>query len=128
MFALSVSFIAAQAANANKTFYCPVPGPSSAKMWLKSLVFIPDSDGAVSLDGTNYITVTAKNGSNSLGSFNTNTGGTVLVAGTAVAFSLSGEIEFTALTGALTVDSVKTGTGAVLKGIFVATFEQVHNG
>lgn len=128
MFLLPVSFIAAQAANANKTFYCPVPGPSSAKMWLKSLVFIPDSDGALAVDGANYITVTAKNGSDSLGSFNTNTGGTALVAGTAVAFSLSGSIEFTAIAGALTIDSVKTGTGGVLKGIFVATFEQIRNG
>lgn len=128
MFLITLSFIAAQAANANKTFYGSVPGPASAKMWLKSLVFIPDSDGALAIDGTNYITVTAKNGSDSLGSFNTNTGGTALVAGTAVAFSLSGPIEFTALTGILTIDGVKTGSGGVLKGIFVATFEQIRNG
>jgi hypothetical protein len=128
MFLLSLALIAAQAANANKTFYLSAPGDSSAKVWLKSLVFIPDSDGALAIDGTNYITVTAKNGSSSLGSFTTFTGGTALVAGTAVAFSLSGPIEFTALTGILTIDSVKTGTGGVLKGIFVATFEQIRNG
>lgn len=116
------------AANVNKTLYVAAPGASGEKVVLKSLVFVPDSDGAVSIDGTNYITVTAKQGSTSLGSFTTNTGGTALVAGTAVAFTLSGGValEFDALTDLLTIDSVKTGTGAVLKGAFLAVFEPIH--
>ncbi len=122
MFLLTLTVLSQLAANVNKTTYVAAPGLSGTKSVLESLVFIPDSDGAVSLDGTNYITVTAKRGSTSLGSFNTNTGGTALVAGTAVAFTLSGDLEFDALTEALTIDSVKTGTGAVLKGVFTATF------
>lgn len=125
MFLLASTLIVQLAANVNKTMYIPVPGLSGEEYVLESLVFIPDSDGAVSLDGTNYITVTAKQGATSLGSFNTNTGGTALVAGTAVPFSLSGAaLQFSSLTDALTIDSAKTGTGAVLKGVFVATFRQ----
>ena len=127
MFLLASTLIVQLAANVNKTMYIPVPGLSGEEYVLESLVFIPDSDGAVSLDGTNYITVTAKQGSTSLGSFNTNTGGTALVAGTAVPFSLSGAaLQFSSLTDALTIDSAKTGTGAVLKGVFVATFRQLR--
>lgn len=127
MFLLASTLIVQLAANVNKTMYIPVPGLSGEEYVLESLVFIPDSDGAVSLDGTNYITVTAKQGSTSLGSFNTNTGGTALVAGTAVSFSLSGAaLQFSSLTDALIIDSAKTGTGAVLKGVFVATFRQLR--
>ena len=122
MFLLTLSLVLALANNVNKTTYIPAPGESGTRVSLVSLQFIPDSDGAVSIDGTNYITVTAKNGSNTLGSFTTFTGGTALVAGTAVSFALSGELEFAASTGALIIDSVKTGTGAVLKGVFVANF------
>lgn len=127
MFLLASTLVVQLAANVNKTMYIPVPGLSGEEYVLESLVFIPDSDGAVSLDGTNYITVTAKQGSTSLGSFNTNTGGTALVAGTAVPFSLSGAaLQFSSLTDNLTIDSAKTGTGAVLKGVFVATFRQIR--
>lgn len=122
MFLLSLTVLSQLAANVNKTTYIPAPGLSGTTVVLESLVFIPDSDGAVSLDGTNYITVTAKRGSTILGSFNTNTGGTALVAGTAVSFTLSGNLEFSALTQSLIIDSVKTGTGAVLKGVFTATY------
>ena len=127
MFLLASTLIVQLAANVNKTMFIPVPGLSGEEYVLENLVFVPDSDGAVSLDGTNYITVTAKQGSTSLGSFTTNTGGTALVAGTAVPFSLSGAaLQFSSLTDNLTIDSAKTGTGAVLKGVFVATFRQIR--
>ncbi len=128
MFLLSLCLAVQLAADVNKTLYVMSPGASGEKVLLKSIVFVPDSDGAVSISGTNYITVTAKQGSTSLGSFNTFTGGTALVAGTAVTFSLSGGValEFDALTDLLTIDSVKTGTGAVLKGTFLAVFELIH--
>lgn len=126
MFLLTMAFVVSLAANTNKTLYAATPGLSGEKYVLENLIFVPDSDGAVSIDGTNYITVTVKNGSTSLGSFTTTTGGTALVAGTAVVFSLSGAaLQFSA-GDIVTLDSVKTGTGAVLKGTFTGTFRQIH--
>lgn len=119
--ALAVSF--SIATNTNYTGYIAQPNPG--KWELASLYFTPDSAGAVSIDGTNYITVTAKNGSTSLGSFTTFTGGTALVAGTAVAITLSGGSSLIFNQGdVLTIDSVKTGTGAVLKGIWTASWRK----
>lgn len=116
-----------QAANTTKTVYVPCPGLSGEEYYLENLTFIPDSDGAVSIDGTNNITVTAKQGSTSLGSFTTNTGGTALVAGTAVPFTLSGALrQFSAVTDALVIDLAKNGSGAALKGVFNATWRKLH--
>ena len=111
------------ATNTNYTAYITQPNPGEWE--LASLYFTPDSGGAVAIDGTNYITVTAKQGSTSLGSFTTYTGGTALVAGTAVAFTLTGGAGLVFSQGdILTLDSVKTGTGAVLKGTFTASWRK----
>ena len=113
-----LTFVSAQAANTAKTSYVAVP--DSGEYLLSSATFVPDSDGAVSIGGTNYIAVTIKQGSTTLGSFTTFTGGTALVAGTAVTVALSGgtALEFTGGTDLISIVVTKTGTGAVLKGVW----------
>lgn len=123
MLLMSLALLVTIATNTNYTAY--VAQPHAGEWELAALYFTPDSTGAVSIDGTNYITVTAKQGSTSLGSFTTFTGGTALVAGTAVAFTLTGGASLVFSQGdILTIDSVKTGTGAVLKGTFTASWRK----
>lgn len=114
------------ATNTNNTVYAAQPAPGEHK--LVGLYFVPDSNGAVAIDGTNYLTVTVYQGSTALGTFTTFTGGTALVAGTAVPITLSGgtALEF-GQGDILKIDSVKTGSGAVLKGEFTAAFELLRS-
>lgn len=123
MLLMSLALLVIVATNTNYTAY--IAQPHAGEWELAALYFTPDSGGAVSIDGTNYITVTAKQGSTTLGSFTTFTGGTALVAGTPVAISLSGGTALVFSQGdVLTIDEVKTGTGAVLKGTFTASFRK----
>ena len=64
--------------------------PAEAGEWKpKTLLFVPAT--SVALNGTNYMTVTVygADGTTAIASFNTNTGGTALTAGTPVSLSLT---------------------------------------
>lgn len=94
---------------------------------LVNAYFMPAT--AVSIDGTNNFTASLKAGAGgtSLGSFNTDTGGTALVKGTAVTFTLSGgeSLEFGA-TDCLEFAKVEAGTGAALDGALVLEWQPVR--
>ncbi len=92
---------------------------------LDSVGFVPNSDGALAIDGTNYITATIKQGATSLGTWTTNTGGTAHVAGTRIAPALSGgsALEF-GQGDMVTIDIAKAGTGGVFKGSMALAFRK----
>lgn len=116
----------ADAASANKTY--DVALPSGSEWRLESATYIPDSDGAVAVAGTDYRTISVKQGSTSLASINTNTGGTAFVANSANALTVSGGTsrEFTGGTDTVKIDSAATGSGKVAKGVVVLTFKQMQ--
>lgn len=84
---------------------------------------------AVATDGSDYRTLSLKNGSTVLGSLTTNsTGGAAWTAGTPAPFTLSGgtSLEFTARTDVLTFNATKTGgTGKVADGTLVLFWDRI---
>lgn len=121
-----VSCQLADATGASKTY--DIALPSGSEWRLESATWIPDSDGAVSVAGTDYRTIAVKQGSTSLASITTNTGGTAFVANTANALTVSGGTsrEFTGGTDTVKIDSAATGSGKVAKGVVVLTLKQMQ--
>ena len=102
--------------------------PAEAGEWKpKTLLFVPAT--SVALNGTNYMTVTVygADGTTAIASFNTNTGGTALTAGTPVSLSLTAglNLEFTAGTDSMKIGKAETGSGAALDGAWQVLWERV---
>jgi hypothetical protein len=122
----------ADAATTDKNYYL-VP-PLTGKYKLVGGTFTPDGDGAATTDGTEARTITLKKGSTSLAVITTDTDGSevAFVAGTPIAFSITGsgtDIEFTGQTDPVIIASVHAGaTGRVAKGVVQLVWEKLHQG
>ncbi|MEO1715763.1 MAG: hypothetical protein AAFR76_01515 [Planctomycetota bacterium] len=101
--------------------------PDGGEWKLVKAVLVPNTTTAV--NGTNYRTVTLKNGSAILGSLTTNSsGGAAFTAATPSAFALSGgaDLEFAANEDPLHIESTHTGgTGAAVTGVVQLSFERL---
>lgn len=116
-----------EAANTDEVWYA---GPTGSGEWLLDVVqFLPYTTTAA--DGTDYITVAVKNGSTTLGSFNTNSGGTgaALTAGAVTGVTLSGgkSLEFTGGTDVVTVASTNAGCGKAIEGKLQFRFKKLRS-
>lgn len=84
---------------------------------------------SVSTHASNYITITAKNGSTTLATFTTNSsGGAAMTAGTPITMTLSGtgtDLEIAA-DGLVTFNVTKNGTGPAYEFVGWAGFEAIH--
>lgn len=84
---------------------------------------------SVSTHASNYITVTVKSGSTTLGTFTTNSsGGAAMTAGTPITVTLTGtgaDLEIAA-GGLVTFDVTKAGTGPAYKFAGWVGFEAIH--
>ncbi len=114
----------AVAAGTAFTQYAAQPAPGEWE--LVSAYFTPSSAGAVAVHATNYVTITLKQGSTSLGALTTNsTGGAALVAGTPSAFSLSGgsALQF-GQADPLVIDVAHGGTGGAANGTLACAWKK----
>ena len=115
------------ASGVDETYYSTPAHPNAGEWEAVTAVFTPYEN--VGLDAANYRTLTLKNGATALDSWTSNSsGGTALAAGTPYVFDLSGNginAEFTANAAAMTVESVKNGTGAALKGDLTVVYQRV---
>ena len=121
---IALTYGAAQAAGTDKTAYLDIPA-ADGEYVLVGASFVPDGDGAVTTSDTNYVTLSIKVGTTTLGTFNTKvTGGAAMVAGTRRAFTLSGgaSLEFTASSDVVSIVQANSGTGAVVKGSYTLLF------
>lgn len=123
---IPITLLLADAASGAKTYDFALP---PGKWRVKLAYFVPDNNGAVATDASNYRTITVKNGSTTLATATTNsTGGAAFVANTATTMTVSGGAsrEFTGGTDTLKVDSAYAGTGAVAKGIVCVMIEPMQ--
>jgi hypothetical protein len=113
------------AAGTGKTHYLAPPA-TEGEWRLKAAGFTPTTTAAA--DGSNYTTLSLKQGSTSLGSLASSA--TAFTAGTTRMFTLSGGLsrEFTGSDTApdlLSAVKADTGTGAVLDGVLHLWWERV---
>jgi hypothetical protein len=107
-----------EAAAADRDYYVALPALGEIKV--VSATFVPDSDGAAAIDGTEIRTISVKQGSTTVATVTTLTGGSAFVAGTAVALTVTAGVaqDFTGGTDTIKVVSVHGGaTGKVAKGV-----------
>ena len=120
------SILIDDATGASEEYYLTPVHPDGGEWELVALFLTPFEDVAVA--GTNFRTVTPKNGGTACAAaWTSNTGGDALTEGTPYALvPVAGTIrEFTANVDALEIDSAHTGTGAALKGQVTAVWERV---
>ena len=113
-----------------ETVYAMMPVGAFGKYAVVGATFVPDTNRTAS--DTDYATCAVKVGSQSLGSFTTQTtgsGGTGnLVAGTGIAFTLSNEEAYPHTPGVahINVAVTKSGTGLALTGTVTVLIEAVR--
>lgn len=113
-----------------ETVYAMVPAGGFAKYAVVGASFVPDTNRTAS--DTDYATCAVKVGSQSLGSFTTQTSGSGgtgnLVAGTGLSFTLTDEEAYphTAGSSHINVAVTKSGSGVALTGTVVVLIEAVR--
>lgn len=110
-----------------ETVYATIPEGGPAKWVVRGAEFQPDTNRTA--NNTDYATVAVKVGSTSLGSFTTEiTGNGNLVAGTPVAFTLSGAEAAPHTAGAshINVAVTKAGSGVAVTGVVTILVEAVR--
>lgn len=121
---LALTLQLADGATADKTYDVAVP---SGEWRVESATFIPDSDGAATLDAGEYRVISVKQGSTVLASCSSATA--AFVANTATAMTVSGgkDREFTGGTDTIKVASVHTGsTSRVAKGVVCIVIKKMQ--
>ena len=110
-----------------ETVYAMMPVGAFAKYAVVGATFVPDTNRTAS--DTDYATCAVKVGSQSLGSFTTQTTGSGnLTAGTGLAFTLSNEEAYPHTAGAshINVAVTKSGSGVALTGTVTVLIEAVR--
>jgi len=113
-----------------ETVYQTIPTGGPAKFRVVGATFQPDTNRTA--NDTDYATVAVKVGSQSLGSFTTQTTGSGgngnLVAGTPVAFTLTNEEGYphTAGSSHVNVAVTKAGSGVAITGMVTVLLEAVR--
>ena len=110
-----------------ETVYAMMPVGAFAKYAVVGATFVPDTNRTAS--DTDYATCAVKVGSQSLGSFTTQTTGSGnLTAGTGLAFTLSNEEAYPHTAGAshINVAVTKSGSGVALTGTVTVLVEAVR--
>lgn len=120
---VTLSIEASESAGAGETWYAVVPWPGTWR--LEHAYFMPDT--TTGTDAANYTTLALRNAADGadVGSLTTNSsGGAALTAGTASAFTLSGDLEYLGGTEELKVTKTDASSGAAIEGRFVLGFRK----
>ena len=120
---VTLSIEANESAGAGETWYAVVPWPGTWR--LEHAYFMPDT--TTGTDSTDFTTLALRNAADGadVGSLTTNaTGGAALPAGTASAFTLSGDLEYLGQTEELKITKTDAASGKAVEGRFVLAFRK----
>lgn len=111
------------AAGTDETRYVGIPDAGEYR--LESAIFTPST--TVAAHATNYLTVTLKNGSDTIGTLATSS--TASTVGTIREVTLTaGVLDFTGKTDDLEIGAVNSGTGAAHDGEWAFAFRKLSKG